>query len=143
MSFKKQFIERTSLSAICFLVSKKDGGQRPNINQYELNQSTPYCHFKMEGLNLLKEILEKGGDYLCKLDLKDAYFCVLLNKKTQKNCEIRMERHTLRVSLPLSWTGPSINVFHKTFENPTNYSQETQYQGNNLLRRLSDSGETS
>ena len=56
-----------------FLVSKKDGGQRPVINLKNLKIFIPYKHFKMEGLHLLKEILERG-DYLCKLDLKEPIF---------------------------------------------------------------------
>ena len=36
----------------------------------------------MEGLFLLKEILLKG-DYMCKIDSKDAYFLVPLNPKFQ------------------------------------------------------------
>ena len=67
-----------------FLMSKKDGGQRPVINLKELNTFIPYKSFKTEGLHPLMEILEQG-DYLCMLDLKDAYFCVPLNKKSRKN----------------------------------------------------------
>ena len=37
----------------------------------------------MELIRLLKKILEQG-DYLFTLDLKDAYFCVLLNKQSRK-----------------------------------------------------------
>ena len=39
----------------------------------------PYCHFKVEGLQNMKYMLQKG-DYMCKLDLKDAYFSVSLEK---------------------------------------------------------------
>ena len=66
-----------------FQVSKKNGGQRPVINLKKLNTFIPHKHFKMEGLHLLKEILEQGN-YLCKLDLKDAYFCVPLNKQSKE-----------------------------------------------------------
>ena len=45
-----------------FLVSKKDGGQRPVIKLKDLNTFIPCKHFKMEGLHLLKEILEQD-DY--------------------------------------------------------------------------------
>ena len=37
----------------------------------------------MEGVHLLKEMLERG-DYQCKLYLKDTYFCVQLNKQSRK-----------------------------------------------------------
>ena len=59
-------------------VPNMDGGQRPVINLKDLNTFIDYKHLKMEGLHLLREILEQG-DNLCKLDLKDAYFCVPLN----------------------------------------------------------------
>ena len=54
-----------------FLVSKKDRGKRPVINLKQLNTFIPYKYFKMKGLHLLKEILERD-DYLCKLDFKGA-----------------------------------------------------------------------
>ena len=38
-----------------FLVSKKDGGQRPAINLNDFNRFITYKHFKMEGLHLLKQ----------------------------------------------------------------------------------------
>ena len=51
-----------------FLVEKKDSGYRPVINLKKLNQNIRYIHFKMEGLLLLKELLQKG-DFSCTLDL--------------------------------------------------------------------------
>ena len=66
-----------------FLVLKKDGRQRPVIKLKDLNTFIPYKYFKIEGLHLLKEILEQD-DYLCKLDCKDVRFCVPLNKQSRK-----------------------------------------------------------
>ena len=43
-----------------FLVKKKDGGQRPVINLKQLNEYIPCRHFRMEGLQNIKYILEKG-----------------------------------------------------------------------------------
>ena len=43
-----------------FLIPKKDGEQRPVINLKQLNSHIPYVHFKMEGLHLLKEMLQEG-----------------------------------------------------------------------------------
>ena len=53
------------------------------INLKDWSTFISYKHFKMEGLHLLKEILEQS-EYLCKLDLKDAYFRVPLNKESRK-----------------------------------------------------------
>ena len=66
-----------------FLVGNKDGGQRSEINLKELNAFFPYTHFKMEGIHVLKDILIPG-DFMCKMDLKSAYFTVLLHQDSQK-----------------------------------------------------------
>ena len=58
-----------------FLMGKKDGDYRPVINLKMLNQFTSFLHFKMEGLSQLKHIIQEG-DWMCKLDLKEAYFSV-------------------------------------------------------------------
>ena len=58
-----------------FLVPKKDGRQRPVINLKRLNQSVKTEHFKMEGIHMLKDLL-RAGDWMAKIDLKDAYFMI-------------------------------------------------------------------
>ena len=66
-----------------FLKEKKDGGQRPILNLKRLNKLIPYLHFKMEGLHNLKDIMRQG-DFLVKLDLKDAYFTLPLGQGSRK-----------------------------------------------------------
>ena len=63
-----------------FLAKKKEGGmggegeeQSPIINLKHLNAFLTCNHFKMEGLQNLIYFLQEGN-YLCKLDLKDAYY---------------------------------------------------------------------
>ena len=58
-----------------FLVPKKYGRQRPVINLKRLNQSVKTEHFKMEGIHMLKDLL-RAGDWMAKIDLKDAYFMI-------------------------------------------------------------------
>ena len=65
-----------------FLVPKKDGGSRPVINLKRLNSHIVYQHFKMEGLHLLKHIIQEK-DFMIKIDLKDAYFCVPMSQQHQ------------------------------------------------------------
>ena len=57
------------------LVPKTRGGQGPVLNLGPLNPFIPYEHFKMEGIPMLKDMLRKG-DFMVKIDLKDAYFTV-------------------------------------------------------------------
>lgn len=59
-----------------FLVPKKGWGHRPIINLKKLNEFVEHHHFKMEGIHMLKDLL-KQGDFMAKIDLKDACFAVL------------------------------------------------------------------
>ena len=45
------------------------------MNLWPLNQFIPYEHFKMQGIHMLRDLLRKG-DFMVKIDLKDAYFTV-------------------------------------------------------------------
>ena len=63
-----------------FVVPKKDGGHRSIINLKKLNQFVKPQHFKMESISMLRDIL-KQGDYMTKVDLKDAYCMVLIGEK--------------------------------------------------------------
>ena len=52
---------------------------RPVINLKALN----FWHFKMEGIHTLREIVAEG-EWLAKLDLKDAYFTVPIFQEHQE-----------------------------------------------------------
>ena len=71
-----------------FLVPKKDGGYRPIINLKRLNEFVPHHHFKMEGIHMLKDLLIKG-DFMAKIDLKDAYFAVPISEPDKKHLRFR------------------------------------------------------
>ena len=58
-----------------FLVPKKDGSHRTIVDLRELNRFIRWEHFKMEGIHLVKDMLQRG-DWMVKLDLKDMYFSV-------------------------------------------------------------------
>jgi hypothetical protein len=66
-----------------FLVPKRDGKSRPVINLKELNVFLKYEHFKMEGIHLLRDLLQPQ-DWLGKIDLKDAYFVIPIWKDHRK-----------------------------------------------------------
>lgn len=83
--------EQNQFVSTLFLVPKRDGGNRPVINLKQLNRFIQYRHFKMEGIHMVKELLEKQ-DYMCKLDLKDAYFCVPVKQSQRKFLKFRWKR---------------------------------------------------
>ena len=58
-----------------FLVPKGKGKWRLILNLKALNLYTEHQHFKMEDIRCVKDLLNRG-DYMCKLDLKDAYLSV-------------------------------------------------------------------
>lgn len=58
-----------------FAIPKKTGSYRPINNLKNLNQHIRYSHFKMEGLDTVKNLWKKG-DWMAKLDLRDLYLTV-------------------------------------------------------------------
>jgi len=68
-----------------FLVEKAAGtGKfRPVINLKALNRFLPREEFQMEGLHTARSLLRKG-DYMMKLDLKDAYYAVPIHPESRK-----------------------------------------------------------
>ena len=81
---QKQAIEETTprgrgFLSTMFLVPPKNGGQRPVINLKGLNRFVHTEHFKMKSIHILKDLL-KAGDWIVKVDLKDAYFMVPIHQ---------------------------------------------------------------
>ena len=74
-----------------FVVPKKDGGWRPVIDLKSLNTYLRIPHFKMEGIQSLRDILSQG-DFMAKLDLQDAYLTVPMNKQIRQLLRFVWER---------------------------------------------------
>ena len=74
-------------------------------------------HFRMEGLYCLKFLLEQD-DLLCKINLKEAYFSVPLNKNVQKFVRFQWSSN-LHESLCLCFgLGPAPRIFAKLVKVP-------------------------
>ena len=76
-SQSKQFTSRL------FMIPKKDGSLHPVINLKPLNTYMVNQHFKMEGMQKVKELLREG-DWMCSVDLKDAYLSVAIAEHHRK-----------------------------------------------------------
>ena len=53
-----------------------------------LNKFIPHNHFKMDGIHILKDLL-RWRDHLAKIDLKDAYFAVPIDREDRKYLRFR------------------------------------------------------
>lgn len=67
-TFSNQFLSK-------FFTIQEPTKRRPILDCKKLNQFIQVQHFKMEGVPALRELIEKG-DFIVKLDLKDAYTVV-------------------------------------------------------------------
>ena len=112
----------------------------------------------MEGLRCLKFPLEQD-DLLCKIDLKEAYFSVPLNKNSQKfvwfqwSCNldeflclcfgllISMVMQPWRISLTMFWTRASSKNFYKINKSPNCLLETGQHSNHYLSRRYVATGE--
>ena len=74
---------REGYTSPIFLVPKSDGSWCPVINLKSLNRYVVTRHFKMESIRTVKGLMRKG-DWLVKLDLKDAYLTVPIHSSHQK-----------------------------------------------------------
>ena len=74
---------REGFTSPLFLVPKSDGSWRLVINLKALNKFVITRHFKMESVRAVKGIMQEG-DWMIKLDLKDAYLSVPIHPTHQK-----------------------------------------------------------
>ena len=65
-----------------FTIPKKGGERRPVVDMRDLNNFIEPVHFKMEDLSHLPSVLRRG-DFMCKMDLKDAYQTIPIAKKSR------------------------------------------------------------
>ena len=103
-----------------FLVEKKGGEQRPVINLRDLYGYIMYRHFKMEGINCVKNMIQQG-DWLIKVDLKNAYFTIPIYNVDQKYLRFPWEGNAYQVHcLPFGITVAPW-VFTKLMKVPVSY----------------------
>ena len=95
-----------------FLTPKKDGSMRPVFNLKKLNEYVRYEHFKMEGVAAVVDLLQPG-DYLAKIDLKDAYFAVRVAEKDQRYLKFKWKGKCYRFSVLPFGLGSSPKVYTK------------------------------
>ena len=73
-----------------FLVPKGEGSWRPVINLRSLNIYLVLHHFKIEGISVVKSLIQKG-DWMVKLDLKDAFLSVPIHSTQRRYLRFQWE----------------------------------------------------
>ena len=73
-----------------FVVPKSGGKWRLILNLKALNLYTEHMHFKMEDIRSVKDLLNRG-DYMCKVDLKDAYLSIPIRESDRKYLKFRWQ----------------------------------------------------
>jgi hypothetical protein len=100
-----------------FLRKKKDGSFRPVFNLKKLNAFIPYVHFKMETFQMLPQMIQPG-DWMVKIDLKDAYFCVPIAEQCQKYLRFQWLGKTYQFQAMAFGLGPGPLIFTKIMKVP-------------------------
>ena len=97
-----------------FLIAKKDGSFRPVVNLRPLNLFMARAHFKMEGINMLKDLLLEN-DWMASIDLKDAYLWGS-EDRTQEVPLFCLGKTDIRVQVPSIWIGQCTEGIHQAPE---------------------------
>jgi hypothetical protein len=114
-----------------FLMPKKAGGFRPIVNLKPLNNFIRYEDFKMEGFDTVKSLIRKG-DWLVKLDLKDAYLTLSVQPKI---FTFFLERPHLSVYVLAFGLFPAPRIFTKLMKAAVGFLRE---RGLRLIIYLDD-----
>ena len=126
--------KQTEFFSNLFLVPKKNGSMRPVINLKALNQWVETPHFKMEGLPTLQDLLRQG-DWLVKVDLKDAYFTVPVQPDHHPYLRFVIEEMTYQFTCLPFGLACTPWVFTKLMKNCGDSSQVMGVQDDYLHRR--------
>ena len=132
---KNQPVQGKFLSNV-FLVWNKDRYHRSVINLKMLNRFVSFLHFKMEGLSQLKHLIQERN-WMCKPDLKEAYFIVPLDWSSKKFARLHRNGTLYEFMWLCFGLGPAHRVFTKLLKVPIS-SEKNEYQNYNLFGRYVD-----
>ena len=88
--------QNDQFTSTLFLVQKENGDFRPVINLRALNRFLGKESFKMEGLQIVRSLIQPG-DFMMKLDLKDASTNSSLSHEVSEVC---VSKQNIRVPVP-------------------------------------------
>ena len=100
-----------------FLTDKKDGSKRMILNLKRLNRYIEYQHFKMEGLNTVKDLITQGC-YLASVDLEKAYYSVPIHKEHRKYLRFEFQGSTWEFTCLPNGLASAPRIFTKLMKIP-------------------------
>ena len=98
-----------------FTVPKKGGERRPIINLKGLNRFIPHIHFKMEGIQSLRDII-LPVDFMIELDLMDAYFSIPIHPSHWKYLNFRWKHKAFQFTCLASGLSSAPRIFTKVMK---------------------------
>ena len=99
-------------------------------------------HLKMEGMHLLHDLL-RGNDFMCKVDLKDTYFCVPLHRNHQTFLRFQRKRKIYKFLCPCFGLDAALRALPKLLKTPIAVLRRIQiriinYNQNNQNNHVGD-----
>ena len=94
----------------------------------------PYRHFKLEGMKDVIDLLNQGN-YMIKIDLKDAYWHIPIHPTSQKYLRFQWKEKLYEMLVLAFGVGPGKN-FHKTIKSSPNDSEKTNDLKSGIPRRF-------
>ena len=92
--------------------------QRPVINLKHINAFIPNNHFKIEGLQNLRYLIQQRGYIMCKPDLEDGYYCVPLQESSRNYVRFCWSGNLNKFLCLCFSLGPAPRIFTKLFKIP-------------------------
>ena len=117
-----------------FFTVQEPNKRRPILDCQKLSKFVQCHHFKMEGIPALRELIDKD-DFICKIDLKDAYVVVPIHADSKKYLSF-MHRNTVYQYRSLAF---GLSVAPRVFSKLMRYAIEPlRAQGLRLVYYLDD-----
>ena len=100
-----------------FTRAKKDGTYRMILNLKHFNKHICYKHFKMESIQNVIDIV-KPGVWIAKVDLKDAFFTILIYAPHKKYLRFVNQGIYYKFAAMPNGYGPAMRAFSKVLKPP-------------------------
>ncbi|KAL6730459.1 hypothetical protein Aduo_001434 [Ancylostoma duodenale] len=117
-----------------FGIPKKDGTTRPIINLKPLNKYLVIPHFKMEGIQMVSDLVVPGG-YCAKVDMSDAYFSISIAKCHRKYLSFIWDNTVFEFTCMPFGLGPAPYLYTKIMRV---LAEHLRSQGVKLIHYLDD-----